>query len=1167
MHHDLLLKYIPRDRCQSLVDHSELAVQCEGTVLFVDISGFTSLAESLARLYGARRGAEELTRQLNRVYDVVCEEIDRYHGSILGFSGDAVTCWFNNESRPDEGAWLAVTCAFALQTAIQALPPVLLADDEQVEFYLKTTIASGPAYRFVVGDPEIQKIDVLVGDTLDRMAEGESWTKRGEVIADSTTVDLLCANRETLEIAEWRVDPDSGNRFALLARLLNPHPPYPWLPLQPEMLTPEQVRSWLMKAIYERDDEMLTELRQAAALFVTFEGIDYEHDPLSYDKLNRLVSWVQSILIRYGGTLIQLTTGEKGGFLYFAFGAPVAYDNNAELAAQAALDLLALPPDLDFVSAPRIGLTQGFMRTGAYGGKTRRVYGVLSDETNLAARLMQSAASGEILISQRFAKAVAGKFVLLPLEPLKLKGKRDPVPVLRLLGKAEASRTRAGKGRKLVGRSEELALLIHHFETVRQQTQGSAVYVSGEPGIGKSHLISAAAERAGVPERITWYTCSSEQIVRHSLHVFLPFLTTVLQPEGGETEHQKKMQFEMVIEGLIEKLLLRETEQALDIALALDEARWFLGSLLGLRWNGSLYENLEPKLRFERALHAVATFVRAASFVHPLVLHIQDAQWLDEDSVDLLRILIHGSANSPYVVLMDSRISFDAFREQLGLTTNVPLHVLDLNRLSEASVRELAEDVLRVTITDSMCQFLIQRASGNPFFTEQLALDLSERAMLIRLDNGSWDLSSSLPDELPMTIDAILVARLDRLINEVRNIVQVASVLGQQFVVPVLARMVRQETQLLDYVHEAESEAIWTKQDDEEVTYLFRHVLLRDAAYRMQLQERLRELHLLAGQAIEQIYEGDLSSFYPELAFHFEHAGQHDRAVTYLILAAKAMMDVYANREAMDYFQRATKIAQEIQTAPLEMPVIHEGLGDLYEMRGEYEQAITNYNEAQRWLPEGQPSIRSRLLRKGGEVLLKWGSYADASARYEEALRELQADFRADEASRIYAGLSMILYRQNQIDDAIELAQLALVMAQEGKPNQAQALQNLGMLYWKRLERDVALQYNLQSLALWQELNNLNGSAAVHNNLGLLYQHQGDFETAITHYKLSLAQCEQVGNRHGLARVYDNLGQAYMELNNQAAAIQCLESAVAILATIGLTDSEVFSGMWLSGMW
>jgi tetratricopeptide (TPR) repeat protein len=279
------------------------------------------------------------------------------------------------------------------------------------------------------------------------------------------------------------------------------------------------------------------------------------------------------------------------------------------------------------------------------------------------------------------------------------------------------------------------------------------------------------------------------------------------------------------------------------------------------------------------------------------------------------------------------------------------------------------------------------------------------------------------------------------------------------------------------------------------------------------------------------------------------------------------MMDVYANREALDYFQRAAKIVQEVQTAPLDISVIHEGLGDLNEMRGAYEQAIADYTESQRSLPADQPAIRSRLLRKSGEVLSRWGRYAEAAARYEEALVELQADLQTDEASRIYAGLSMILYRQNQLDDAIELAQLALVMAQDNKLNQAQALQNLGTLYWKRLEGDLALQYNLRSLALWQELNNLNGSAAVHNNLGLLYQNRSDFETAITHYNLSLMQCEKVGNRHGLARIYDNLGQTYMELNNQAAAMQCLEEAVSILATIGLTESEVFSGMWISGMW
>ncbi|MDX1995521.1 MAG: tetratricopeptide repeat protein [bacterium] len=1159
-----LLTYIPIDRRYTLAHDTTLPSDVTGAALFADISGFTPLTEALARSLGARQGAEELTRQLNRVYDALTEQVDLYGGTIMGFAGDAITCWFD---QPQAEA-RAVTCALALQAAMKAFEQVPLPNGEYATLSLKTAVASGKARRFLVGDPDIQLVDVLAGDTLSRMADAEHYAEKGDVIVDEATAAALS---KTLHIGEWRSDSHGGERFGVVQALLTQADPAPWPPLALDHLPLEKVRPWVVPGLREREDETITELRPAVALFLRFQGIDYDGDPDAAQKFDAYFRWIQSIIVRYDGTIVQLTIGDKGSYLYIAFGAPIAHENSPERAAGAAVELQQMPAEFSYIQPVQIGITQGMMRTGAYGGRTRRTYGALGDDVNMAARLMQNAAPGETLVSQRLLKAIVRSFMVEELPPIKVKGKQEPLPIARLVDRLDETARTTSFSRPLVGRSGELADLLIYVAPIIQGEPCGCVAVYGEPGIGKSHLIHEVERQISRRTALTWHTCSTEQVVRQSLHPFKPFLADYFNLELADNDHQRKALFFTTIEALLETLEIRaETtgdERAMQIHAELQEARWFVGALLGLRWYGSPYENLDPKLRFERSMKGVVTLMCAESLRKPLVLHVRDAQWLDEDSRVLLGMLLECALQYPLLVLVDSRYNDDGTPVQIPAPDGLQVQTLHIGQLTTEGVGELAEMVLGGTVTDALRQYLVQKANGNPFFTEQLALDLAERGVVQPTPEGMWELVAEETDEIPVTINAVLIARLDRLVTQVRSIVQIASVLGQEFEIPVLSRMVKDDPDIRRKVKQAEDETIWVGTD--EWYYLFRHALLRDAAYNMQLQERLRELHALAGWAIEQVYAADLTNKAPDLAYHYEKSAVYERAVIYLIKSAQHMASLYANREAIGYYQRAMQLAEKAYLPPEEVAPIYEGLADIYVMVGEYQQANTLYDVSLTFTDAEQASWRTTLLRKKGQVLQKWGRYDDATQCYELGLVELQSDLNPTEASQLYAGLSMINYRQDKLDDAIELATLALIMAQteDDKRNLAQAYQNLGILHWKKREYEQALDYDTQSLQLWVADKNANGQAAIHNNLGLLYQAINDLPRSIYHYEESVKLFEQVGNQHGLACAYDNLGQVYMQQGEQERAIDYLEKAVTILAKIGLDETQVFASMWQAGTW
>ncbi len=435
-----------------------------GTALFADISGFTPLTEALTRVLGAGRGVEELTGHLNRVYDALVSEVHGFRGSIIHFAGDAVTCWFEGDT-----GGRGIACGLAMQRAMASQPEVRIGSGAPVTLSLKVGIATGNVRRFAVGDPAIQVLDVLAGRTVVEMTETANSARKGELLVADATARVL---EKKLEIQEWRAGSSGARSFAVVRGLRDAPEPAPGE--APPPLEDSVVRPWLLPPVFNRlvagQGEFLTELRPAVALFLRFGGIDYDHDSAAGAKLDGFVRWIQRVVATYEGFLHHVSVGDKGSYLYCAFGAPIAHEDDAVRALTAALELRNPPADLGFDAAPQVGISQGTFRTGAYGATARRTYGVLGDEVNLAARLMEHASRGEVLVSGRSRDAGGDAFVWEPVLPLVIKGKSRPVPVFRLRDRRAddgMELTEPAHATPMVGRAAELRTVLDRLEEAR----------------------------------------------------------------------------------------------------------------------------------------------------------------------------------------------------------------------------------------------------------------------------------------------------------------------------------------------------------------------------------------------------------------------------------------------------------------------------------------------------------------------------------------------------------------------------------------------------------------------------------------------------------------------------------------------------------------------------
>ena len=905
--------YIPMDRRRALATGRTLPDRTYGSALIADVSGFTPLAVTLVSELGPQRGAEGLTRQLNRIYDALIVEVHRYHGSVISFTGDAITCWFDQ----DHGHY-ATACALAMQQCMKRFAQLRTPAGETIALAVKVAAVAGAARRFLVGNRGIQQIEVLAGGLLDRLDAAQEVAGQGEVVIGPEIVEHLGA---AVQIPEWRISHhrvgSDGLDFAVIDGLTSTVLPQPW-PTAPSI--DEQIaRNWLLPPVYQRlqrgGGAFLAELRTAACLFVQFSGINYDHEDSTASRLDAYICWVQTVLAHYGGHLIELTTGDKGSNFYAVFGAPQAHEDNVERALAAALELRSPPARImRFVHHTRIGLSLGTIRAGAYGGNVRCGYGAQGSEVNVAARLMEACQPGYILATAAVAKAAALSFDFDPLGTMKFKGRSEPEDVYTVLCKRTERADQTLKGRPLiplVGRQSELAVLAEqlrhlragfdiggftmtsqngngagHSSTVyRADAQYNTILIEGEAGIGKSRLLAevrAEALKLGIPvidgagdatERATAFH-AWRPIFRHLFNVrernvIAATQRAVLDQVAEETQYLQHMP---LLNGVL-PFNLPENEVTAQI-------------------HGEMRTNQTLDL-LVRALD------RARKVEGSLVLILDDAHWLDADSWALAQAV---SERVPSILLVIATRPFSTLapNEYEELINRPSTLRLELERLCPEETVSLVCRRLGVgNLPPNMSSLIREKAEGHPFFSEELAYAIRD-AGLLKIQDGECAFASKAHDwqlKVPDTVQGVIASRIDRLRPQQQQVLKVASVIGRTFALRTLLGIYPNQAdkarlqKLLDVLTRLD---IVTLDDPTTSTYTFKHTITSEVAYNRMTFAQRQELHYHVALWHEKTYADDLAPFYALLAYHYERAERPIQAANYFAKVAEQTQQLKA---------------------------------------------------------------------------------------------------------------------------------------------------------------------------------------------------------------------------------------------------------------------------------
>jgi len=1124
--------YIPIDRRHAMARDEDLPNRVRGAALFADISGFTPLTEALVQELGPRRAADELTWQLNRVYDALIAEVHRYGGSVLSFAGDAITCWLDG----DDGR-RATACALALQDTMAQFAAIRIPSGKTVSLAMKAAVATGPARRFVVGDPQIQIIDVLAGATLDSLAQAEHQAGRGEVVLDPGAVVSL---GDEVRIAAWRSDEQTAGRFGVVEALVHPVATSPWpeTPLDDSEL--KGVRPWLLPPVYERlssgQGEFLAELRPAVALFVRFGGIDYDRDERAGAKLGAYIRWVQSVLVHYGGYLLQLTMGDKGSYLYAVFGAPIAHEDDAVRAVSAALNLQDLPAEMDGITNVQIGISRGRMRTGAYGGSRRRTYGVLGDDVNLAARLMQAAEPGQILVSPTARQATREVFAWQDLPAIRVKGKAEPVPVYSPLSvrmRRALCAHRAEYALPMVGRKTELARIEEKL-ALALQGQGQIFGITGEAGIGKTRLV-AEVIRVACDAGLVGYASECESYGTNTSYlVWQPIWRALFDVDPGWTTARQVSRVETQLEAIDPTLAPRLP---------------LLGVLLNLVIpDNDLTRTFDAKLRKASLETLLVDCLRAYANKPPLLLVLEDCHWLDPLSHDLLEVLGRAIYDLPVLMVL-------AYRPPEVQRLDLPR----VNRLGHFYQVELGEFTPQETerliafkleqfsgaeakVPPGLLERIADRAEGNPFYVEELMNYLRDRGIDPQ-DSRAWR-----GLDLPESLDKLILSRLDQRPESQRTILRVASVIGRVFRAVLLwatyPEVGVQERVLADLEDLCRLDLTRADTPEPELAYLFKHIVTQEVAYESLPYATRARLHGQLAQHIEETYHETLNQYVDLLAFHYDRSENQAKRREYLLKAADAAQADYANQAAMDYYQRLLPLLSPEERVPVTLK-----LGHVLELVGEWGEAEARYREALALAEELEDGLSLAWSQAAlGELRRKQGQYPDAAEWFEVARAGFGALGEQAGSGQVLQYAGTLAAQQGDYETARALWGESLLIRQalDDKAHISALYNNLGLVAHWEGDLDAARAFYEQSLEIHHELGDKWALAISLNNLGYLAIEQKDYEWARIQLRASLNLQREVGDRHYLADTLTNLGIVARDLGDYREARELLGEGLAI---------------------
>jgi class 3 adenylate cyclase len=884
---------------------------------------------------------------------------------------------------------------------------------------------------------------------------------------------------------------------------------------------------------------LFCDLVRSATIAETMDPEDYR------DLLDRYLAVVFDQVFRVEGIVNQIA----GDGVMALFGAPIAHEDAPARAVHAALGIRdgvrALAASLATEQRPplevRVGIHTGPVIVGTVGNDLKMDYTAIGDTTNLAARLQGLARPGTVLLSEEARRLADGPFRFRSIGTLAVRGRAGPVEAWEVEeGSAveREARSPADLG-PLIGRRDEIARVVAALDrAVRGELQ--VVAIGGETGLGKSRLAREVAARAPAGSVVLWGQCLS-YASQAPYRLLVGMLQRHLGLVGDEPEGVVSATFAARLRGL---------------GLESESNEPTLGRLLG-QASARLPELGADALR-GASLDALVRWILAEAAQHFVMIVVEDVQWIDDASGELLRLLIERATRARLLVVATHRPGAER-----PWPPEIECETLALAPLSRADAQQLVAARIGGDPAAEVSEAILGRAEGNPFFIEEVTRELVDAGVVVETAGGPIVTREVGRLDVPITVHEIVAARLDRLAPEQKRVVQVCSVIGRRLDADLVAAVLESDgIEVHAHLAELVKGGVLRSAAPPPGQLEFTHALAQEVAYHGLLHRQLRKLHARIGRVLERRHGSDPGAASAVIAFHFRLAGDRARSLEHLLAAAAHAESVPTYTSAAELYTQAWEVASAEPRADADPhQALTAGLrllamAALFGVGKEATIERLTIDLEPLLARAGTPSDRVAAAAFTGVLRLMGGAEQHASGldRLGEALALASEAGSAVWRWRVLRGLALGYVLDGRFDEALAAAEgvLGEIDRAEGRAAGidaflwARASRDNVLLHRDEIERSIAESSETHRLAV--EHGNRSVQVNATGQLATAYLLHGESTEAAKWARSGLEVAESVGSRSEVSNLAAVSILATDATDGAAAACRRIESNLATVA-------------------
>jgi class 3 adenylate cyclase/tetratricopeptide (TPR) repeat protein len=1115
-----LKPYVPDIIVESLLSPGKLESGIEGSLLFADLSGFTSMSEKLARL--GRRGGEKLAEIINNCFNPLLELVLARNGDVIKFGGDALLILFRGENKTAR----AFDCAVELFDWISNNSRI---DTPAGEFNLgiHAGISDGRIFNLIVG--ESRRDLLFCGDTVEKAYSAADIANLGQIVVTSRTAGNLPGIKFNKIDSDYFLyqykDEPIRNYFSGHCRVkaIDPHPD-----LQLEQFIDKELK----ERLYYNKGRIEGEHRIITSLFIGVNSLrkNLENDPgTALSSIQNYFVNINDIITKNGGYIARIDSSPGSEKILVFFGAPRCHGNDAQNCLRAILEIESALKNLnrDFNSpvTHRYGVNSGLCFVGDVGGKIRREYTAMGDAINLAARLMSNAEYGNALVGEETSKTCLRTHIFKDSGEIEVKGKEKPVRTFLLVGEQVERQSDT----VMIGRDQELSRIKEYIEDIKNENPRLLV-ILGEPGAGKS-LLCGKLRILAAENGIDHFEGNCFKLPEKTAYGPIKAIISALLGLGKKSSQKEKR--------LSLQRILKE----------LDELEWepLIAPLLDYFPAAPPHlKNLPEETKKSKIGNILCRIICEAGERDNTIIIIEDIQWIDSASYDIVRLLTESPDRPGLLFIGRPGNILDELNEL------VRPEKIELGALTPENSEKLFLSVLGgAKPGEEILQNVVEKSGGNPFYLEEMAKAYDE------LGEARFDRA----DTVPSGIESVITARIDNLSEMVKKTVRTASVIGRVFGYQVLKEIFPDRARtgkLRDYLNElAGLDLTPVERIQPVLEYIFKHILTQEVAYNGLSFSARKSLHTKAAEYFAS--RKRLVKRNPEtVAGHFLLAEEHAKALPYLVLSGSKAASEFANKEAFEYFGKALETAIKVKDKKYLIESIRN--------RGLLARDTAQYKLAENdFIKLGKLSVDDRKLQADSERELSFiyrmtGEYDKAS----ESLNRLENILPDDIPNRVFClnGHAEVARRGGKLPECRQLLLEALSLMENNDIDQglsATVNNNLGICHWSLGRLKDAEDYYKTALRLYRKLKDLGGQSKIINNLGIISEELGKLQLAASSYEKAEKIFKRIGASRSEAYACANLGTNLLSRGYLQKATAKLFRAREIFDNIGDRHSSAYT--------